>query len=58
MTTNEPDCVLLKRKGAAHIEQLLAGKTLTEELEFWQKRTEKLKKRLNKPFQRTADRRR
>ncbi len=57
MTTNEPECVLLKRKGASHIASLLGGKSLEEELLFWQKRTENLKKNLTKSLQRTANRR-
>ena len=58
MTTNEPECVLLKRKGASHVSRLLAGKSLQEELLFWQERTENLKKGLTKSVQRTANRRR
>jgi hypothetical protein len=46
MKVNEPYCVLLKRKGANHIEQQLVGKSINEELLFWQERTEKLRKNL------------
>lgn len=43
MTSYEPKCVALKRRGAEHVAQLLAGKTEQEQLEFWQQRTERLK---------------
>ena len=46
MTTNEPACVLLKRKGASHIEKILANKTFNEELFFWRERTKKLKEKI------------
>lgn len=46
MTTREPECVTLKRRGAEHIAQLLSGKSKREELEFWDKRTESLRSRL------------
>nr|VFK45019.1 MAG: hypothetical protein BECKSD772F_GA0070984_12053 [Candidatus Kentron sp. SD]VFK49638.1 MAG: hypothetical protein BECKSD772E_GA0070983_12073 [Candidatus Kentron sp. SD]VFK80954.1 MAG: hypothetical protein BECKSD772D_GA0070982_11838 [Candidatus Kentron sp. SD] len=36
----EPECVLLKRLGAEHVEKLIAGMSRQEELAFWQKRTE------------------
>lgn len=49
MTVNEPKCVSLKRLGAKHIEKLLAKKSRQEELEFWRKRTEKLRS-LQKQF--------
>ncbi len=39
MTTHEPECVALKRRGAAHVAKLLAGKNRQEELKFWQQRT-------------------
>ncbi|MEE8059455.1 MAG: hypothetical protein V3T17_16710 [Pseudomonadales bacterium] len=42
MTTREPECVTLKRKGAEYVEKLLTGKSRQEELEFWSKRTELL----------------
>ena len=35
----EPECVLLKRRGAEYVEQLLTGMSLQEQLEFWRKRT-------------------
>ena len=43
MTTHEPECVALKRRGAEHVAQLLSGKSRQEELEFWSKRTELLR---------------
>ena len=43
MTTREPECVALKRRGAEYVGQLLAGKSKQEELEFWGKRTESLR---------------
>ena len=45
MTTREPECVALKRRGAEYVGQLLAGKSKQEELEFWDKRTERLSSR-------------
>lgn len=45
MTTREPECVTLKRRGAEHVAQLLSGKSKQEELEFWNKRTESLRSR-------------
>lgn len=47
MTTREPECVALKRRGAEYVAQLLAGKSKQEELEFWSKRTERLRSRQN-----------
>jgi len=43
MTTREPECVALKRRGAEYVVQLLSGKSRQEELEFWSKRTERLR---------------
>ena len=43
MTNHEPECVALKRRGAEYVTQLLSGKSLQEELEFWSKRTERLR---------------
>ena len=45
MATREPECVVLKRRGAEYVAQLLAGKSKQEELEFWGKRTERLRSR-------------
>ena len=35
----EPECVILKRRGAEHVAKLIAKMTQQEQLEFWQKRT-------------------
>lgn len=45
MTTREPECVALKRRGAEYVAQLLSGKSKQEELEFWAERTERLRSR-------------
>jgi len=45
MTTHEPQCVVLKRLGAEYVARLLSGKSKQEELEFWGKRTERLRSR-------------
>ena len=45
MTTHEPECVALKRRGAEYVGQLLSGKSKQEELEFWSKRTKSLRSR-------------
>ena len=42
MTVYEPECVVLKRHGAEHVSKLVAGMSLQEQLEFWQKRTENM----------------
>nr|VFJ60295.1 MAG: hypothetical protein BECKDK2373C_GA0170839_10805 [Candidatus Kentron sp. DK] len=36
----EPECVRLKRRGAEHVENLIAGLSLPEQLVFWERRTE------------------
>ena len=38
----EPECVMLKRRGAEYVAKLLKDKTSKEQLVFWQKRTEAL----------------
>jgi len=43
----EPECVLLKRRGAEHVAKLLVGMSLQEQLEFWRKRTELMLNRQN-----------
>jgi len=35
----EPECVMLKRRGAEHVAKLITGMSLQEQLEFWRKRT-------------------
>ena len=42
MTTREPECVALKRRGAEYVAKQLAGKSLQERLNYWQRRTEAL----------------
>ena len=56
MTTREPECVALKRRGAEHVAQLLLGKSRQEELAFWRKRTERLRsqQKLEKPKLRSS----
>ena len=43
MITHESECVVLKRQGAEYVAQLLSQKSMKEKLEFWKKRTEKLR---------------
>nr|VFK32733.1 MAG: hypothetical protein BECKMB1821G_GA0114241_11241 [Candidatus Kentron sp. MB]VFK34585.1 MAG: hypothetical protein BECKMB1821I_GA0114274_10771 [Candidatus Kentron sp. MB]VFK76872.1 MAG: hypothetical protein BECKMB1821H_GA0114242_107923 [Candidatus Kentron sp. MB] len=45
LTIREPECVSLKRRGAEHVEKLIAGMSLQEQLEFWRKRTESMLER-------------
>ena len=45
MTNREPECVALKRRGAARIYQQLAGKSSAEQLAFWQKRNQRVRAR-------------
>ncbi len=51
MKINEPQCVILKRRGAKHVNDLLAGKNLKEELSFWADCTMKLKNKVQKDRQ-------
>lgn len=51
MTTHEPECVAIKRRGAEHVAEMLSGKSRKEEMEFWRKRTERLKLLHNKSLQ-------
>nr|VFJ96970.1 MAG: hypothetical protein BECKH772A_GA0070896_1011316 [Candidatus Kentron sp. H]VFJ97545.1 MAG: hypothetical protein BECKH772B_GA0070898_101144 [Candidatus Kentron sp. H]VFK03030.1 MAG: hypothetical protein BECKH772C_GA0070978_1011116 [Candidatus Kentron sp. H] len=51
----EPECVLLKRRGAEHVGKLIAGMSRQEELAFWQKRTEMMLER-QKQSRRRQDR--
>jgi len=46
----EPECVVLKRRGAKHVEKLIVGMSLQEQLEFWRKRTEAMLKRQKNHF--------
>jgi len=50
----EPECVVLKRRGAKHVESLISGMSLQEQLEFWHKRTEAMLKRQKKSPQKQA----
>jgi hypothetical protein len=38
------DCVEMKRRGAELVQKQLEGKSLAQQLEYWQKGTEELKK--------------
>ena len=40
MKVREPECVMLKRRGAEHVAKLVAGMSLPEQLVFWRQRTE------------------
>lgn len=42
------DCVDMKREGAERVMKQLEGKSLQEQLEYWEKGTEDLKKFQNK----------
>lgn len=44
MKTKTFDCIRMKREGAEQVMSRLAGKTLQEQLEYWQRGTEELKK--------------
>ena len=44
----EPECILLKRRGAEHIRQLIEGRSVQEQLEFWRQRTDAMLKRQKK----------
>jgi hypothetical protein len=35
----EPECVVLKRRGAEYVAKVIVGMSLQEQLEFWRKRT-------------------
>jgi hypothetical protein len=44
MKTKTFDCVEMKRRGAELVRRQLKGKTFDEQLEYWQKGTDRLKK--------------
>lgn len=44
MRTKTFDCVQMKRKGAELVREQLEGKSLEQQLEYWQKGTSELKK--------------
>ena len=50
----EPECVLLKRRGAEYVRQLIAGMSVQEQLEFWRKRTDAMLERQKKSQQNTS----
>jgi len=54
MTTmiREPECVVLKRRGAKHVAKLIAGMSLEEQLAFWRKRTQTMLARQEESQQR------
>ena len=45
MTTKKFDCVDMKRRGAERVQRELAGMSLEEELEYWRKRTDALRRK-------------
>jgi hypothetical protein len=44
MKTKTFDCVQMKRRGAELVRKQLEGKTLEQQLKYWQKGTSELKK--------------
>ena len=42
MTNHEPECVMLKRRGAEYVARLLSKEPKYHELDFWAKRTKLL----------------
>lgn len=55
MKTKTFDCVRMKRQGAEQVMKQLKGKSLQEQLEYWQKGTEELK-RLQQKLRETGGR--
>ncbi|CAN2042451.1 transposase [Candidatus Magnetomoraceae bacterium gMMP-15] len=51
MMIREPECVVLKRRGAEYVKKLIEGMSLEEQLEFWRKRTESMLERQKKSNQ-------
>ncbi|MCK4342351.1 MAG: hypothetical protein KAY37_11585 [Phycisphaerae bacterium] len=45
MKTKTFDCVEMKRRGAARVQQAIAGMTPQQELEYWRNQTEQLRRR-------------
>lgn len=43
MKTKTFDCVRMKRQGADHVRELLKGKSVEEQLAFWEEQTDKLR---------------
>ncbi len=56
MTTmiREPECVVLKRRGAEHVAKLIVGMSPQEQLEFWRKRTQAMLVRQQESNQKKA----
>ncbi len=48
MKTKTFDCVRMKRQGAEQVMKQLEGKSFQEQLEYWQKGTEDLKRHQQK----------
>ena len=48
MMIREPEYVVLKQHRAEHVTKLIAGMSLSEQLAFWQKRTEAMLNRQKK----------
>ena len=44
MKTKSFDCVEMKRRGAELVRKQLEGKSLAQQLEYWQKGTDELKR--------------
>ena len=44
MKTKTFDCVQMKRKGAEIVQRQLRGKTFEQQVEYWRKETDELKK--------------
>lgn len=42
MVAREPECVAWKRRGADHVANLLAGKSVQEQMDYWRRRTESM----------------
>ena len=51
MMSHEPKCVIWKRLGANKIMLQISGFTQVQELDFWRKQTDKLKKSQQKTKQ-------
>ena len=45
MKTKTFDCVEMKRRGAAQVQQKVAGMTPQQELEYWREQTQQLRRR-------------
>lgn len=46
MKTKKFDCVEMKRKGAEIVQKKIKSMTVKQELEYWQKRTAEMKKKI------------